>query len=191
MLPLIKSFSDKFYLVGGTAFALQLGHRRSIDFDLFSYGKVPKSAINRKMNKHVPNFTKLYEDEAEYSIIINTIKTTFYNFPFKIPATESLDQTITMPDILTLSAMKAYALGHRSKWKDYVDLYFAFKTYSLDQVSKQARILFGGEFNERLFRSQVSYFDDIDYREQVEFMPGFEVSMDDIKSALVDISTRI
>ncbi|GIW64180.1 MAG: hypothetical protein KatS3mg092_0113 [Patescibacteria group bacterium] len=36
LLPLIKLFSKNFYLVGGTAIALQIGHRRSIDFDLFT-----------------------------------------------------------------------------------------------------------------------------------------------------------
>jgi len=36
LLPFIKTFSSDFYLVGGTAIALQLEHRRSIDFDLFS-----------------------------------------------------------------------------------------------------------------------------------------------------------
>ena len=36
LLPLIKSFSKDYYLVGGTAIALHIGHRRSIDFDLFT-----------------------------------------------------------------------------------------------------------------------------------------------------------
>jgi hypothetical protein len=36
LLPLIKLFSKEFYLAGGTAVALHIGHRRSIDFDLFT-----------------------------------------------------------------------------------------------------------------------------------------------------------
>jgi len=44
LLPLIKQFKREFYLVGGTAIALHLGHRRSIDFDLF---KPRKITINR------------------------------------------------------------------------------------------------------------------------------------------------
>lgn len=47
ILPLIKIFSPDFYLVGGTAIALQIGHRRSIDFDLFS----DKDFSFRKKNK--------------------------------------------------------------------------------------------------------------------------------------------
>jgi len=45
LLPLISTFKREYYLVGGTATALYLGHRRSIDFDLFKY-----SPINHKRN---------------------------------------------------------------------------------------------------------------------------------------------
>lgn len=61
-----------------------------------------------------------------------------------------------MPDLISLAAMKAYSLGRRSKWKDYVDLYFIIKGYfSVREISEKAREIFGGGFNERLFREQL------------------------------------
>lgn len=48
LLPLIKSFSD-FYLAGGTSLSLQLGHRESIDYDMFKYGDLDTSLIDRKI----------------------------------------------------------------------------------------------------------------------------------------------
>ena len=94
-----------------------------------------------------------------------------------------------MPTLLTLAAMKAFALGQRSKWKDYVDLYFILRDhYSLDEISDHARSVFKGEFNAKLLRQQLDYFDDIDYREPVVFKPGFEVAEDEIKSALKEYS---
>ncbi|CEG11193.1 conserved hypothetical protein [groundwater metagenome] len=45
LLPLIKLFSKDYYLVGGTAIALIIGHRRSIDFDLFTDNKVKRKSI--------------------------------------------------------------------------------------------------------------------------------------------------
>ena len=45
LLPLIGEFKREYYLVGGTAIALYLGHRRSIDYDLFKF-----SPLNRKKN---------------------------------------------------------------------------------------------------------------------------------------------
>ncbi len=45
LLPLINQFSNKYYLVGGTEIALYLGHRSSIDFDLFSYDEIKRTQI--------------------------------------------------------------------------------------------------------------------------------------------------
>jgi hypothetical protein len=46
LLPLIKAFKREFYLVGGTAIARHIGHRRSVDFDLFKYAKLRKKERN-------------------------------------------------------------------------------------------------------------------------------------------------
>jgi len=56
LLPLIKSFKKEFYLVGGTAIALHLGHRRSIDFDLFKYARLRKKQISDKIEKKCFSF---------------------------------------------------------------------------------------------------------------------------------------
>ena len=82
-----------------------------------------------------------------------------------------------MPDLLTLAAMKACVLGLSAKWKDYVDLYFILKDfYSLDDINKKTREIFKQEFNERIFRTQLSYFKDVDYQEEVIYLPGFKIS---------------
>ncbi|MDF1497948.1 MAG: hypothetical protein P1P85_01140 [Patescibacteria group bacterium] len=82
-----------------------------------------------------------------------------------------------MPDLLTLSAMKAYALGRRAKWKDYVDLYFVINEhYYIEKITKRGKEIFKEEFNERIFREALSYFDDINYKEKIEFLTGFEIN---------------
>ena len=86
--------------------------------------------------------------------------------------------------------MKVHALGGRSKWKDYVDLYFIFKRYSLEEVSNLANKLFGGEFNERLLREQLAYYKDIDYTETIEYLKGMKVGDDEIKKTLTEISLQ-
>jgi hypothetical protein len=94
-----------------------------------------------------------------------------------------------MPDLLTLAAMKAYALGRRAKWKDYVDLYFVINKYhSIDKIVKRAEEIFKGEFNGRVFREAISYFKDVNYSEEVEFLPGFKVSDKEIKKKLTEFS---
>jgi len=85
--------------------------------------------------------------------------------------------------------MKAFALGRRAKWKDYVDLYFIIKDhFSISEISKRGNEIFRGEFNEKLFRSQLAYFDDINYSETIIFMPGFEIDDEKIKQKLIEFS---
>lgn len=90
-----------------------------------------------------------------------------------------------LPDVLTLSAMKAYALGRRAKWKDYVDLFFVLRSdYSLADICRRAKEIFKAEFNEKIFREQLSFFKDIDYSEKVEYMDGFAVADAEIRKGL-------
>jgi len=85
--------------------------------------------------------------------------------------------------------MKAYALGRRAKWKDYVDLYFIMKHFhTIDEVAKKGGEIFAGEFNEKIFREQLSYFKDIDYTERIIYMKGFEIDNKIIKRKLIDFS---
>ena len=53
LLPLLKMFRNEFYLAGGTAIALQIGHRKSVDFDLFSAKKILVGSIDRKLMKNI------------------------------------------------------------------------------------------------------------------------------------------
>lgn len=189
LLPLIKKFSRDFILVGGTAIALHLGHRQSIDFDLFTTKDFNSKKIKNIILKSRKIDRTFIRENDEFTLMVNKVKITFYNFEHHIPALLTLDKTIKLPDLLTLAAMKAFALGYRGKWKDYVDLYFIIKDhYPVEMISAKAKELFKGEFNQRIFREQLSYFNDINYREQVEFLPGFSVSDKKIKKELVKFS---
>lgn len=189
LLPLLKKFSRSFYLVGGTAIAFHIGHRRSIDFDLFSDKEFDNSKIRRKIMK-THQIIQVFKDETgQYTLSIQGVRFTFFQYPFLVRASESFDGVIKLPDLLTLAAMKAYALGRRAKWKDYVDLYFVMEKYhGIDKIVKTAKHIFGKEFNEKLFRSQLAYFKDIDYSEKIIYMPGYEVGDRKIQRALIEFS---
>lgn len=190
LLPLIQKFSSDFYLVGGTALTLQYGHRRSIDFDLFSSEPFQNKLIRQKIRANHKINSVHIESIGEFTTILDQIKTTFFHFQYQILHHIWFDQIISMPDDLTIGAMKAFAMGQRNKWKDYVDLYFIFQHQTLQDVIDKAEDLFGiGEFNSRLFREQLAYHKDISYKEEIEWMPGFETNKDTILASLIDIST--
>jgi hypothetical protein len=188
LLPLIGTFSDKFGLVGGTAIALQIGHRRSVDFDLFTLENFDADGIREEIRKVAKIETVFVENPNELTIAVDKVKMTFYKYPFEIIFSDSFENIIKIPDLLTLGAMKVFALGKRAKWKDYVDLYFIFKKFSIRQVADRAIELFAGEFNEKLLREELSYFSDIDYSEQIEYLTGFKIADEEIKKSLQEIS---
>ena len=192
LLPLIGEFKREYYLVGGTAIALYLGHRRSIDFDLFKFAPLNrKKNLEKVQSSGLPSIVT-WNVTDQMNLVVNEVKVTFFQYPFQIKANNSFDNIIRLPELLNLAAMKAYALGRRSKWKDYVDLYFLLKKkFSIDEISQRAIEIYGDLFSDKLFRSQLSYFEDVDYSEEVDYIIPSPPSDDGIKQYLIEISTAI
>jgi len=192
LLDLISKFQNEFYLAGGTAIALHIGHRRSIDFDLFSHKPLNTMSIIRtiKRESHIIDAT-LEESTQELTMIIDGVKITFLEYPFEINPSLNFNDIIMLPDLLTLSSMKAYSLGRRSKWKDYVDLYYILRDhFTIKDISQKAKDIFAGGFNERLFREQLCYFEGIDFSEDVEYLKE-DVSVEVIKEFLTKASISL
>ncbi|MBN1331330.1 nucleotidyl transferase AbiEii/AbiGii toxin family protein [Candidatus Dojkabacteria bacterium] len=186
--PLLPQFKD-FYLAGGTSLALQIGHRKSIDFDLFHNAPINTEEILKLLDKNrISNV--IVDTQDEFTLIYNQMKLTFLNYPFNVKTNVKLEN-IESIDPLTIAAMKAYALGRRAKWKDYVDLYFVSRKYSLDHIIDRAKNIFDNLFSEKLFRTQLCYFDDVDYTEKVEYTEGHEVTDKKIKEHLKKVSTDL
>ena len=187
LLPFIKKYMKSYYLVGGTAIALYIGHRRSIDYDLFTEDGVNVLSIKKQVAVSGFSSNVIVQKADQVHFTINSVKLTFFQFPFFVPANDYYEKYFRIPDLLSLAAMKAFALGGRGKWKDYVDLYFIVKNhFSIKEICNKAKELFTDVFNPVLFCKQLCYFDDISFEEQVEFMPGFEVSENEVKEFLVD-----
>jgi len=191
LLPLIRQFSREYYLAGGTAVALHIGHRRSIDFDLFKFSSLNhKRNIDRIAGLRLP-YEVTWRETGQMNVTVGDVKVTYLEYPFLILPKKKFDNIIKIPDLIDLAAMKAYALGRRSKWKDYVDLYFILKDYySISQISARASEIFEQLFSEKLFRTQLNYFKDIDYSEQVEYI-GTPVPEDVIRTFLNEKSLEI
>ncbi len=191
LLPYIKYFQRSFYMVRGTAIALHIGHRRSIDFDLFTLTKLNKSRIKATLLQIPFKQVPIFEDYDQLHLTINQIKVTFFNYPYNVSHPLKVDTFITMPSLLSLAAMKAFALGRRAKWKDYVDMYFIIHNYySIEEICREAEKIFSPQFSEKLFRQQLAFHKDIDYSESVEFINN-PVSESEIKEFLIGKATDI
>ena len=189
LLPVMASFRKEYYLVGGTAIALHIGHRRSIDFDMFK-----PSAINHKKNLdritqagYPCTVTRRVTEQM--NLIVNEVKVTFFQYPFPINPTEKFETYFKLPSLLQLAAMKAYAFGRRSKWKDYVDLFFLLKEhFSIEEISQCATGIFGELYSEKMFRAQMCYFEDVDYTEEVDYLIPNPPPDEEIRAGLTAFS---
>jgi hypothetical protein len=189
LLPVLKPFLRNFGLVGGTAIALHIGHRRSVDFDMFSNKKFSNFEVGKRIKEKTKIDKVIIDKLDEFTFVAEEVKFTFFRYIYEIEYSQKAGSIVKMPDLLTLAAMKAFALGRRTKWKDYVDLYFIMRDfYGINEIVKRGKEIFGSEFNDKIFKVQLSYFKDINYEETVKFMPGFETSDKVIKKKLIEFS---
>ncbi|MBT6471503.1 MAG: hypothetical protein HOK52_09625, partial [Candidatus Marinimicrobia bacterium] len=83
IIPHFEPFTKDYYMVGGTAIALHIGHRKSIDFDLFTVDRIKPKVINRWMDS-LPFEEKriIFENSDQIHMNIDGVRTTFFSFPF-------------------------------------------------------------------------------------------------------------
>lgn len=163
LFPRLARFSG-FYLVGGTALALHIGHRRSIDFDLFSESALPPTLLG-KVKRTFPDSSiqVTYRIPEQLNVLIDSVKTTFFFYEYPVLDRMEKFQDVPVASICEIAAMKAFAIGKRLSYKDYVDWYFLLKEHhvTLRETIGLAKKKFGGDFNDRLFLGQLVSFKDV------------------------------
>jgi hypothetical protein len=171
LFPTLAAF-DGFYLAGGTALALQIGHRRSVDFDLFSGDPIDR-ALLAKTKKVFAGYSiePVINNPDELTAFVDGVKITFLSYPFPLIEPLALVNQLSMLSVKEIGVTKAYAIGRRGTYKDYVDLYFIIAKHhvSLEEIITMAEKKFQREFNSRLFTEQLLFMDDVrDY--QIDFL---------------------
>ncbi len=163
LFPELKAFKD-FYLVGGTALSLQIGHRVSVDFDMFSDEELPRTLlakVKRVFSGAV--IAPSINNPEQLNITIDGVRATFfwYRYPPVLPLVEHAG--VKMAGVKEIAAMKALAIGMRGTYRDYIDMYFLLfeKQVRLEEVCKIADSKYGVEFNQRLFLEQLLYMEDV------------------------------
>lgn len=164
IFPKLKHFSD-FYLAGGTALALQIGHRISVDFDLFSENDIQENLLKKAREIFArQEFEISVNNKEELTFFINGVKISFIKYPFPVLGDFVNYEGVKLLNLKELCATKAYTIGRRGSFKDYVDLYFAvsLKYAGLMEIIELAEKKYAGEFNSRLFLEQLIYLEDIE-----------------------------
>ena len=142
ILPYLETFKNDFYLAGGTALALQIGHRESIDFDFFSEKKFNNNKLFEQIKNNLSAYqVKKVQDEKDTLTVIldNQSKISFFFYPYPLLEPLITEKYLNLASIRDIACMKLSAIVNRSVQKDYVDLYFILQQYPLSELLQSAR----------------------------------------------------
>ncbi len=160
----LKSFRRIAFLAGGTALALQIAHRYSFDFDLFLERKIERKDFLRLKRNFSIKMVKINTDKQLTVLTKNDIGLTLVHYEYK-PLFEKVNTgSLFLYSIKDIAADKAFTIGQRAAWRDYVDLFFLLKQecVKLNELIKLAERKFKMEFNRQLFLEQLVYFNDLE-----------------------------
>lgn len=178
-----KDYSKGFYLVGGTALSLYLGHRKSIDLDLFSNFSFDSLDL----------LEQIHQDHA-YQILqsatntlrgrINYVNVDFIAHRYPWIGEANCSEGISLASIEDILAMKINAIttsGQRSK--DYIDVYFALEKFSLGELLVFYQKKYGQESRMPALKSLI-YFDDVDTSDWPVLLKKHDLSWRTVKTKL-------
>ena len=187
-IPAVRAF----YLAGGTAYALQRGHRRSKDLDFFT--QAPSQTLPR-----IPSMSTLHQRFSSVEILERTadqihyqldqVYVTFLAYPFSHHFPFLNWRNLQIADLRDIVIQKAYTIGRRPRARDYIDLHDALThpVLNLDEIVIAAKKLYGEQFSPRLFLQQLTYTQDLEDIEQAVGALTTSKSFDDISRDLQNV----
>ena len=154
-------------LVGGTSLALQIGHRKSIDIDLFGNLSAEYENLMDEL-KTIGEVVPLKNSKNIHSLLVNDIKVDIVNYEYEWLTNKITIDNIQLASIEDIAAMKLNAIIGRGSKKDFIDLFFILKDYSLATLMD----FYTKKYNDGstfLVLKSLTYFEDADM-EEMPFM---------------------
>ena len=179
---------ENYFLVGGTALSLQLGHRISDDIDLFTRDDINKEKIFDFLNK---NFNGTYQinniQNIVLQIIIDDIKVDFVKYDYGFIEDIKAEEGIRYLGKKDISAMKLMAIANRGdQAKDFIDIYYLLKEITLNDMFKYYKQKYKQKDINIIKRSLI-YFDDItDSNWSSVKLLNDKLSAEDIKYTIIN-----
>lgn len=169
-------------LVGGTALALQKGHRKSVDLDLFGECLLEEDVLTEAVSP-MGSITWLNKLKKIKSLLINGIKVDFVNYSYSWLSLPVMEGNIRLAHLRDIAPMKLAAITGRGAKKDFTDLYFLLKDFSLNEMIElyEKKYPDGSAF---LVLKSLIYFDDAEGDEMPQMLQS--VSWEAIKQKIVD-----
>ena len=176
LLKKLQAFSlfSEMRLVGGTALALQLGHRNSVDLDFFGKMNFTREELERELKKHGLKATVKSESKLIKVTQIEDIKVDFVDYSSVAWLEQAaLSDGLRLAGLKDIGAMKISAIAGRGRKKDFVDLFFLLQHFSLSQLIGYYKQKYDTNSIFHVIRS-LTYFEDAEEDPQPEMYAPFE-----------------
>ncbi|PIP57311.1 hypothetical protein COT08_01665 [Candidatus Woesebacteria bacterium CG07_land_8_20_14_0_80_44_9] len=136
ILEKLKNLPAGTYLAGGTALALQLGHRTSFDFDFYTGSHFEPTILLEKIKNAFQKVS--VERVVKDTLLLNVdgVGFSLFFYPYKLIGRLIPYKNIKVASVEDICAMKMVAISMRGKRRDFVDVYYLLKKYSLAQLMK-------------------------------------------------------
>lgn len=178
-----EAWLDNFYLAGGTALALQIGHRQSIDFDFFTGNTFDKRSVIKKATEF-GTFELFTESTDTLHGSLNGVQISFFKLEDKILKDTVDHRHLHVASMLDIAAMKLNAISGRGTKKDFVDLYFLLREFSLREMLEGYEAKYGKAIsNSYHLLKSLTYFGDAERQPSPKMI--IKVSWDEVKKAIV------
>jgi len=176
---------EGFYLAGGTALALQIGHRDSVDFDFFSEQAFDTERLFDLLGtafQGVP-LVKVQDERNTLTIVADrSIKLSFMCYPYPLLRPLIRSDHFDLADIADIGCMKLSAITGRGTMKDYIDLHFILQRISLKELLPLCAVKLP-QLDRALILKALVYFDDLD-QEPIRYLDGQAVPFEEVKKSL-------
>lgn len=121
-------------LAGGTALALQIGHRKSIDLDFFGHIDYSMDELKMAMESVSSDVQPINSTKTMRFYVVEGVKIDVVNYPYSWIDESVIEDGLTLAGIEDIAAMKLATITNRGTKKDFIDLFFLLKKYSLSQM---------------------------------------------------------
>lgn len=174
-------FLSNYSLVGGSALALYLGHRKSEDLDFFTFADTFDKQRILAYCGAFDSLKILNESDEQLDLLINGVKVTFFNARWSFLRPVEL-RSLNIASLEAIVAMKVHVLFLRAKYRDYYDLFIiASKVMGLTEMFNCARQVVPG-LSMKLLCIALTYIDDIEDDSIDHLEPISKLSKDEIRN---------
>jgi len=166
-----NEYMKNFILVGGSALSIHLCHRLSEDLDFFTFDDGFDMQKIRSITKGFGNKQIVNMSDDQIDLFLNGVKVTFFNARWKFLKPKQID-IFNIATLEQIAIMKTNVLFLRAKFRDYYDLYFLSKQFTLRQIYELSKDVLDG-LNFKLFCSALLYIEDIE-DENIDYLKPVE-----------------